>query len=94
MIRRLTFVPLAVSLPILPPDARGPVSEDMVAHLSVVCESAWKSMKDVFQALWFEVVQVPEEIVVLAEQLKRAWRRTRLGKCRLVRKAQGKLGPW
>ena len=46
--------------------------EEMVNHLSVVHESAWKSMKDVYQALWTKVEQVPEDMVVLAEQLRRA----------------------
>jgi hypothetical protein len=47
----------------------------MAVHLSVVHESAWKSMKDVHQALWPEVVLVPEDMAVLAEYLKRAQRR-------------------
>ena len=50
------------------------MSEDMVAHLSVVHQSARKLMKDDFQALWPEVVQVPKDMAFLAEQLKEARR--------------------
>ena len=49
--------------------------EEMVNHLSVVHESARKSMKDVYQALWPEVEHVPEDMAALAKHLKRARRR-------------------
>ena len=51
----------------LPPEARGPVPEDLSIRLPEVHERAWKAMKDVHQALWPEVVPVPEEMAMLAE---------------------------
>ena len=65
---------LAACLSGLPPESRGPMSEDMSVRLSVGHEKARKSLNDVHQALWPEVVPVPEDMAVLAKQLKRARR--------------------
>ena len=66
---------LTVCLTGLPPESRGPMSEDMSNRLSEVHEGARKVMKDVHQALWPEVTPVPEDMAALAERLKRARRR-------------------
>ena len=47
----------------------------MATRLAEVHESAHKSMKEVFKALWPEVEHVPEDMAVLTEHLQRARRR-------------------
>jgi hypothetical protein len=47
----------------------------MAARLSEVHESARRSMKEVFMALWPKVEHIPEDMAVLAEHLRKARRR-------------------
>jgi hypothetical protein len=58
---------MADSLFGVPPDARGPMPEEMANHLFVVHENIQKSMKDVYHALWPKVERVPEDMAVLAK---------------------------
>ena len=51
-------------------------------------------MKDVYQALWREVEQVPEDMVILAEKLKELDAGSRHGKYLPTAKAHRKPGKW